>query len=43
VVQATEDARAAGVSGTPAFFVNGEPVGNTAEDITAAIEAAAGQ
>jgi protein-disulfide isomerase len=43
VVQATEDARAAGVGGTPTFFVNGEKVRNTADDITAAIEAAAGQ
>jgi protein-disulfide isomerase len=43
VVQATQDARAAGVGGTPTFFVNGEKVRNTAEDIAAAIEAAAGQ
>ena len=42
VVQDTQDARAAGVGGTPTFFVNGVKVRNTAEDIAAAIEAAAG-
>ncbi len=44
VKQVTEAARAIeGFHGTPTFFVNGEKVSNTAGDITAAIEAAAGQ